>query len=183
MERQRSTLVCGTKSSFTFVNMRKRAVSRAKRAHTDYIRYWKVSGALHRPNGVLLISARPVSSRKCSLSWTFSFKFERQNPPFISKKGSHLSQDNECTIQSTPGSGYVYIYMLWFNFILGLNFIFLCFKLIIIHYHTQKQREIKFKPRIKLNHNIYINGSSYYMGALWFLTFRFWSSIKMIQST
>ena len=46
--------------------------------------------------------------------------------------------------------------MLWFNFILGLNFIFLCFKLIIIHYHTQKQNKIKFKPRIKLNHNIYI---------------------------
>ena len=42
--------------------------------------------------------------------------------------------------------------MLGFNFILGLNFIFLCFKLIIIHYHTQKQRQIKFKPRIKLNH-------------------------------
>ena len=47
------------------------------------------------------------------------------------------------------------MYMLWFNLILGLNFISLCFKLIIIHYHTQKQREIKFKPRIKLNHNIY----------------------------
>ena len=47
-------------------------------------------------------------------------------------------------------------YMLWFNFILGLNFIFFCFKLIIIHYHTQKQKKIKFKPRIKLNHNIYI---------------------------
>ena len=46
------------------------------------------------------------------------------------------------------------MYVLWFNFMLGLNFIFLCFKLIIIHYHTQKQREIKFKPRIKLNHNI-----------------------------
>ena len=46
--------------------------------------------------------------------------------------------------------------MLWFNFILGLNFIFLSFKLIIIHYHTQKQRELKFKLRIKLNHNIYI---------------------------
>ena len=44
--------------------------------------------------------------------------------------------------------------MLWFNFILGSNFISLCFKLLIIHYHTQKQREIKFKPRIKLNHNI-----------------------------
>ena len=44
--------------------------------------------------------------------------------------------------------------MLRFNFILGLNFITLCFKLIILHHHTQKQREIKCKPRIKLNHNI-----------------------------
>ena len=42
--------------------------------------------------------------------------------------------------------------MLWFNFILGSNFIFLCFKLVIIYYHTQKQRKIKFKPRTKLNH-------------------------------
>ena len=33
--------------------------------------------------------------------------------------------------------------------------IFLCFKHIIIHYQTPKQREIKFKPRTKLNHNIY----------------------------
>ena len=45
--------------------------------------------------------------------------------------------------------------MLWFNFILGLNFIFLCFKLIIIYKHAQKQRKIKIKLRIKLNHNIY----------------------------
>ena len=30
------------------------------------------------------------------------------------------------------------ILKLWFNFILGLNFIFFCFKLLIIHYHTQK---------------------------------------------
>ena len=45
--------------------------------------------------------------------------------------------------------------MLWVNSILGLNFISFCFKLITIHYHTPKQREIKFKPRIKLNHNIY----------------------------
>ena len=48
--------------------------------------------------------------------------------------------------------------MLWFNFILGLNFIFLCFRLIIIHYHNLKQREMKFKPRIKLNLNIYLSG-------------------------
>ena len=33
-------------------------------------------------------------------------------------------------------------YMLWFNFILGSNFIFLCFKLIITHYNTQKQKKI-----------------------------------------
>ena len=50
--------------------------------------------------------------------------------------------------------------MLWFNFILGLNFIFFCFKLIIIHYHTQKQKKIKFKPRIKLNHNRYFETPS-----------------------
>ena len=49
--------------------------------------------------------------------------------------------------------------MLWFNlfnFFFGLNFISLCYKLIIMHYHTPKQREIRFKPRIKLNHNIKI---------------------------
>ena len=45
--------------------------------------------------------------------------------------------------------------MLWFSFILGLNFIFFCFKIIIRHYHTQKQRKIKVKLRIKLNRNTY----------------------------
>ena len=36
-----------------------------------------------------------------------------------------------------------------------VQFFSLCFKLIIIYYHTQKQRRINFKPRTKLNHNIY----------------------------
>ena len=45
--------------------------------------------------------------------------------------------------------------MLWFNLIHGLNFISRCSKLIIIDYQTPKQRKIKFKPRIKLNHNKY----------------------------
>ena len=36
----------------------------------------------------------------------------------------------------------------WFNFFCHLYFI------IITHNHIQKQREIKFKPRIKLDHNI-----------------------------
>ena len=47
----------------------------------------------------------------------------------------------------------VAIYILWFNFILGLNFIFFCFwvwKCMIMIY---KQKKIKIKPRIKLNHN------------------------------
>ena len=47
----------------------------------------------------------------------------------------------------------VAIYMLWFNFILGLNFIFFCFwvwKCMIMIY---KQKKIKTKPRIKLKHN------------------------------
>ena len=39
-------------------------------------------------------------------------------------------------------------------FILGVIFVPFCFQLITMHYHTAKQREIKFKPRIKLNHNI-----------------------------
>ena len=43
--------------------------------------------------------------------------------------------------------------LLWFSFILGLNFVFLCFKLVIIHYHTPKQRKLKCKPKIKLNYN------------------------------
>ena len=47
--------------------------------------------------------------------------------------------------------------MLWFNFILGLNLIFLCFKLIIVYqsYPTKTKLENKFKPRIKLNYNVY----------------------------
>ena len=43
--------------------------------------------------------------------------------------------------------------MLWFIFILGLNFISLCFKLIIIHYHTtrpqKKGNKISTKNKIE----------------------------------
>ena len=37
-----------------------------------------------------------------------------------------------------PPPPHLSILKLWSNFILGLNFIFFCCKLIIIHYHTQK---------------------------------------------
>ena len=43
-----------------------------------------------------------------------------------------------------------------FNFILGFNFIFFCFKHLIVHFHTQRQGRIKLKLRMKLNHNTYI---------------------------
>ena len=65
------------------------------------------------------------------------------------KKGSHFL----CYANSTQISTYI----LWFNSILSLNFIFFGFKLIIIHYHNPKQRKLKFKSRIKLNHNISIH--------------------------
>ena len=45
--------------------------------------------------------------------------------------------------------------MPWFNFILSWNFIFLCFKLINVHYHTPERRELKIKPRIKFYQHIY----------------------------
>ena len=40
-----------------------------------------------------------------------------------------------------------YMYMLWFKFILGLCFIFLCFGGMVMH---DNKFEIKFKPRIKI---------------------------------
>ena len=39
--------------------------------------------------------------------------------------------------------------MLCFNFILGINFIFLWYKLIIKHYHTQKQRKRQMSTKDK----------------------------------
>ena len=59
--------------------------------------------------------------------------------------------------------------MLWFNFIPGSNFLFFCFKLIImlLSYITipEKQKKRKFERRITLNHNTDIStetNSRYY---------------------
>ena len=71
------------------------------------------------------------------------------------RKCQYYQQAGTCTLFSGLKTTIHHTYMLWFNFILGLNFIFPCLKLIIIYYHTQKQKKIKFKPRTKLNHNIY----------------------------
>ena len=53
-------------------------------------------------------------------------------------------------------------YLLWFNFILGFNFIFLRFQ---THYHTllYPKKKSKLKPRIKLNNNITRYSSSHYL--------------------
>lgn len=52
----------------------------------------------------------PFPAEKAACPGHLLFKFAGQYPPFMSKKGSHLAQDNECIIESTPGSGYVYIF-------------------------------------------------------------------------
>lgn len=51
----------------------------------------------------------------------------------------------------------VHVHMLWFNFTIGLIFMFFCWKLILMHYNTQEQGQIKFKLRIKFNHHTYWN--------------------------
>lgn len=42
------------------------------------------------------------------------------------------------------------MYILLFNFTLGLIFIFFSFKLITIHYHTPQKKKITIKPRDKI---------------------------------
>ena len=56
---------------------------------------------------------------------------------------------------------YIYICVLWSNFILGLNFIFLCFWVLKCMIMSLKQRSLKFKPRITLNHNIQLFRSAH----------------------
>ena len=50
----------------------------------------------------------------------------------------------------------IMMYLLLLNIIPGLNCTSLGSKLITMHYYTPKQREIKLKPGMILNHNIYI---------------------------
>ena len=55
-------------------------------------------------------------------------------------------------------------YTLWFNFILGIKFIFFCFKLIIMslsNITSPKTKQAKIKSSIKLNYNISIHYHTY----------------------
>ena len=73
---------------------------------------------------------------------------------------------------------YICLYMSRFNFVLGLNFIFLYFWVWKYMTVSLKQRKLKFEPRIKFNHNIYINcclkyrrliQAKHWIGSLFFL--------------
>ena len=87
-----------------------------------------------------------VTSNSCSCPW--------QECPWLQhwKIAARTASESRKALTAQTCLPVIFMFMLWFNFIS------LCFKLIIIHYHTPKQREIKFEPRIKLNHNIYMFG-------------------------
>ena len=48
------------------------------------------------------------------------------------------------------------VYVVVHYFILGLNFIFFCYWVWYCMIVSLREKEIKFKPMIKLNHNIYV---------------------------
>ena len=107
---------------------------------------YTLSGIVHTAN-LEAPKVVAVAYRRSSFTWAFNCK-ALTGKMFVFSIGGRLWG--------------VVAFERWFNFyvvvkfFLGLNFIFLCLKLIIIHYHTQKQRKVKFKPRKNLNHNIYI---------------------------
>ena len=73
----------------------------------------------------------------------------------LTRKFSYIRDLVSSTPLGEKMKTFISMHMLWFNFIFGSIFSFLRFMLIIIHYHTQKQRKIKIEPRINLNHNTY----------------------------
>ena len=58
-----------------------------------------------------------------------------QNREIFWQKTLNTVQANACGLDNG------FMYMLWFNFILGLNVLSFCFKLIIINYHTIKKEK------------------------------------------
>ena len=77
------------------------------------------------------------------------------------------------------------VYMLWFNFILGSNFLFFCFWVLKCMIMSLKQRKIEFELRIKLNHNIYIQLSNInkkeIFGNYFIISFSVWMVLNYID--
>ena len=65
-------------------------------------------------------------------------------------------------------------HILWFNFIHGSNLF--SFVPNSLSYHNQKQKKVKFEPRIKLNHNIY-------MVCLLFATVYWYKSLQFVKGS
>ena len=64
--------------------------------------------------------------------------------------------------EATPLITVTYLYMLWFNFILGSIFICLCFIIVIIHYCIQKQIKENKRLQVAFTHARVLMGSSVY---------------------
>ena len=81
-----------------------------------------------------------------------NFKLTRGQSNLLQSKGEKVAVMSAETNISSKVYVVVQFYP-WFKFS------FLLFQthyhVIIIHYHTQKQKKRKFEPRIKLSHNIY----------------------------
>ena len=80
------------------------------------------------------------------------FKLTRGQSNLLQSKGEKVS----VTSAETDISSNVYVVVQFYPW---FKFSFLLFQthyhVIIIHYHTQKQKKRKLEPRIKLSHNIY----------------------------
>ena len=55
--------------------------------------------------------------------------------------------------------------MLWFIYP-RFSFYCLCFIVMIINHHTQRQLKIKLEPRMKMNHNIFRRSNSVLCGKI-----------------
>ena len=100
---------------------------------------------------------------------------------FDTESTSHVRVCESCAhyIFNQLAGGYVVVqFYPWFKIL------FFCFKLIIIHYHTQKQKKRKFEPRIKLNHNRYSFASKEIVVefACWNNSVKFIASLKQNNS-
>ena len=93
-------------------------------------------------------SQPPPIPESCQLLAVFHvpFKHERKsvNIPYINV--------NRGFWHIAINSNILLLFKLWFSlFLSSVSFIFLCFKLVIIHYHNQKQRKIKFEQKKNSN--------------------------------
>ena len=88
----------------------------------------------------------------CNRRETFNFQLSSMTTKCVHFYGQWPNQAKNLVLMPTIHP-ICFKYMMWFNFF-GQNFISLSFKLIVIHYHTPKQKEIKFEQRTKLNPKI-----------------------------